>query len=201
MTFCCRLGDEYASKENILYESDNFFAVPALGQMGIEGYILLCSKEHYLGMGNIPKEYEPELERILKKTKKIISEIYNSEILVFEHGPRLGCHRGGGCLDHGHFHLIPTPVDIMDFLNKKFKTEEIKNFDRLREIYKNQQSSYLFIETQDNKRYIIKVDSPIPSQYLRQVIASKLVISNWDWRIDSDLETFKKTVEKLKNKF
>ena len=201
MGFCCRLGDEYQLKKNVLYESDNFFVVPTLGQMGIEGYVLLCCKEHHIGMGNIAEEHTSELESILERTKKIISETYGSEVLVFEHGPRLGCNNRGGCLDHGHLHIVPTSVDIIEFLQRMFKTEEIQDFSRLREIYEAQKSSYMFVETQDNKRYVIEVEFPIPSQYLRQVLASKMGFAEWDWRVNPDYETFERTVNQLKGKF
>ncbi len=201
MGSCCRLGDEYQLKKNILYESDNFFVVPTIGQMGIDGYVMLCSKEHYIGMGNIPEEHTSELESVLEKIKEVISETYNSEVLVFEHGPRLGCHKGGGCLDHSHLHIVPTSVNIMKFLQSKFKPEEIEDFNRLREIYEAQKSSYMFVETQDNKRYVIEVEFPIPSQYLRQVLASNVGIKDWDWRVNPDYETFERTVNQLKGKF
>jgi len=201
MSFCCRLGDEYQSKKNVLYESENFFVVPAIGQMGIEGYVLLCSKNHHIGIGNIPEEHTFELKSVLEKTKKVISETYDSEVLVFEHWPRLRCHKGGGCLDHSHLHIVPTSVDIMKFLHSKFKPEKIQDFSRLREIYEAQKSSYMFVETQDNKRYVIEVEFPIPSQYLRQVLASKSGITKWDWRINPDYETFERTVNQLKGKF
>jgi diadenosine tetraphosphate (Ap4A) HIT family hydrolase len=201
MGFCCRLGDEYQLKKNVLYESGNFFVVPTIGQMGIDGYVLLCSKEHHIGMGDIPKEHTSELESVLGRIKKVISETYGSEVLVFEHGPRLGCHKGGGCLDHGHLHIIPTSIDIMEFLQKMFKPEEIQDFSRLREIYEAQRSSYMFVETQDNKRYVIEVEFPIPSQYLRQVLASNMGIKEWDWRVNPDYGTFERTVNQLKGKF
>lgn len=200
MSFCCRLGDEYHLKKNILYETDNFFVVPTIGQMGIEGYVLLCSKEHYLGMGNLPDEYISEFVEVLAKTKKVISENYNSEVLIFEHGPKLGCTAGGGCLDHGHLHLVPTSLDIIPILNK-FKLKEITDFKKLKEISKAQKFSYMFIETQNGTRYIIEVDSPLPSQYLRQVIALGIGITEWDWKINPDYETFEKTIQHLKDKF
>jgi ATP adenylyltransferase len=201
MNSCCKLGNEYQLKKNVLDESENFFVVPAIGQMNIEGYVLLCSKKHSLGMGDIPQNHTAELETILDKTKQIISNTYNSDILIFEHGPKLRCHKGGGCLDHSHLHIVPTSVDIMKFLQKIFKPEKIQNLNRLREIYEAQKSSYMFIETQDNTRYVIEVEFPIPSQYIRQIIASKMNITAWDWRINPDYDTFEKTIDTLKNKF
>ncbi len=201
MDFCCRLGGEYISKKNILYESENFFVVPTLGQMGIEGYVLLCSKKHYLGVGNIPKEQIAELEVVLEKIKKILSEVYKSEVLVFEHGPKLACNSGGGCLDHFHLHIVPTSIDVMKFLKEKFEVKEIKDFEKIRKIYSEQKLSYMFVESQDKKRYIIEVNFPIPSQYLRQIIAAKMGTSEWDWKVNPDNKTFKNTIKRLKGKF
>lgn len=201
MDFCCKLGEEYQLKKNVLYESYNFFVVPTIGQMGIEGYVLLCSKEHYIGIGDIPEKDISELEFVLKVTKKVISETYNPSVLVFEHGPRLGCHKGGGCLEHSHLHIIPTSVNIINFLDETFNPEEVQDFNRLREIYEAKKSSYMFIENQENKRYVIDVELPIPSQYLRHVLALSRGIKNWDWRINPDYETFERTVNQLKGKF
>ena len=129
------------------------------------------------------------------------SKVYNSEVLVFEHGPRLNCYKGGGCLDHMHFHLVPTDVNLKNFLKPLFNLEEIKNFSRLREIYQNKKSSYLFFENQDKEKYLIEVDIPLPSQYLRQVISTSRGKKDWDWRIYPDDETFDKTLKRLKGEF
>jgi len=200
-TCCCRLGRELLDRHNILYESENFFIVPALGQLGIEGYLLLCSKKHYIGLGDIPETYYPELENFLDKTTNVVSSVYGPDILVFEHGPKLSCHKGGGCLDHAHLHLVPTSVDVMDFLNKIFKPKKINSLDKLKKIFKKQKSSYLFLIDQSKKRYVIEPTIPIPSQYIRQIIASKMGVKNWDWRINPDRKTFIKTIKRLKNKF
>lgn len=200
-TYCCRLGRELLDRHNIIYESENFFAVPALGQLGIEGYLLLCSKKHHIGLGDIPKIYYPELENFLDKTRNVIFSVYGSGVLMFEHGPRFSCHKGGGCLDHAHLHLVPTSVDVMDFLNKIFKPQKINGLDRLKKIFKKQKSSYLFLIDQSKKRYVIETTIPIPSQYIRQIIASKMGVKDWDWRINPDRKTFIKTIKRLKNKF
>lgn len=201
MNSCCRLGNEYYLKSNVLYESDNFFVVPTIGSMKINGYLLICSKKHFISIGNTPEEYEAEINDILNLTRKILIEKYNQRIIVFEHGPKLKCNKGGGCIDHAHLHLIPTPVDIVNFLNKKFNLEEINNFNKIREIYNKQEKSYIYIENHDLKKYVIELEFSIPSQYLRQIIASELKINNWDWRINPDHETFKETIEDLKGKF
>ncbi|MFC1697582.1 hypothetical protein ACFL1H_04575 [Nanoarchaeota archaeon] len=212
MASCCNLGKELDNKTNILFETDNFFVTPTIGQMNIEGYLLLCSKKHYLGVGDIPDKYHNELEELLENTRKLISSEYNSDTLVFEHGPKVGCFRGGGCLDHAHLHILPLNYDIITplitYLFKGlqvkdfYKLERIDDLQRLNEISQEQNSSYLMVEDAEHKRYVTEVNFFIPSQYLRQIVASKLERSEiWNWRTHPDYETFEKTILRLKDKF
>ncbi len=197
---CCALGEELVKKENILLESKNFFVVPALGSMGIEGYLLLCSKKHYQGVGDIPAPLEKELEKILERVKIKLTKFYKTEVVVFEHGPRLGCFKGGGCLDHAHFHLVPLEVDIIRYLKKFFKLREIRAFAPLRKINRKAKSSYFFVEAPVGKRYVAEVNSPLPAQYLRRVIASLAGKSDWDWKKFPDTAIFIKAVKNFKKK-
>lgn len=211
MVSCCRLGAELNSREKVLYESDNFFVIPTIGQMGIEGYLLLCSKEHFIGVGDVPAQYESELEEVLKTTRGVLSEHYNSDVLVFEHGPRIGCHRGGGCLDHSHLHILPISINLIESMALNLlnalqvkdysKIERIDSFGRLRDLYSSQEASYMFVESCDLKRYVTEVNFVIPSQYLRQIIALNIGATDWDWRSNPDHETVDRTVNNLQNRF
>ncbi|MBT4377059.1 hypothetical protein HOD29_06820 [archaeon] len=208
---CCRLGAEYFSGKNILNESENFFVVPSVGQMGIEGYVLICSKKHFNGSGDIPSEYHDELEKITELTRERISSFYQSDSLVFEHGPKVGCFKGGGCLDHAHLHVVTTSKDILsnllldmkDRLSPKdyYKLERIEGFDPLSKIYNSQTSSYMYLQTPDCKKFATEVNFFIPSQYIRQIISKSEGLSNWNWRTNPDPGTFQKTLNSLRNKF
>ncbi len=201
MRSCCILGEQLKRDREVLYRTHNFSVTPAYGQIGIEGYLLVCTNEHYIGIGGTPSALECELETVISKTLNVIADSYSPEIVVFEHGPKSDCHKGGGCLDHTHLHVVPTKVDVFGFLfNKHFKPEKIQGLERLRKIYETNNSSYLLLETQERKRFVFEVDI-IPSQYLRQIIAMGEGRSNWDWRKYPDEETFKKTLEKLRGKF
>ncbi len=201
MNKCCLLGEQINDSYRVLHEGNNFIVTPALGQLGIEGYLLICSKEHFVGICGMPANLDSELEIILDKTRQIISEHYTSNILVFEHGPRLGCYKGGGCLEHAHLHVVPTGVDVAGFLrDKDFVLEEVSDFSRLRNIHSEKKSSYLFLETQVRRRFVCEVDV-LPSQYLRRVIANLEVRDNWDWRTYPDYDSFYATLKKLRGKF
>lgn len=47
---CCPLGS-IPNEERVLYKTDNFFIAPTLGPIGIRGYLLLCAKQHFEGVG------------------------------------------------------------------------------------------------------------------------------------------------------
>lgn len=199
MDECCLLGAQINSKDKVIFETENFAVTPALGQMGIDGYLLICTKEHYIGICGMPPSLDEEFDELIAKTRKLIEENYSKEIVAFEHGPKLGCHKGGGCLDHAHLHVVPTKVDLLGYLNSFFTPVKIGDYSRLRDIQSKNESSYLFIETQGQSRYVFEVkDVALPSQYLRQMIAKEEGRKNWDWRQYPDWDTFYRTLKKLR---
>lgn len=202
MESCCALGEEGRREERILHRTSNFFVTPALGQIGIEGYLLICANEHFRGIGDMPATLDSELEALVDKARSVIAAHYSPDIIAFEHGPRLGCHKGGGCLEHAHLHLVPTAVDLFTFLKGKgLEPKFVSGFNKLREIVSRKQSSYLFVETWERAQYVVEVTIPLPSQYLRQIIATAEGKKEWDWRQYPDRETFERTLTRLRGKF
>jgi diadenosine tetraphosphate (Ap4A) HIT family hydrolase len=208
---CCRLGSEYPRRSNVLYETENFFVVPSIGQIGIEGYVLICSKVHRSGLGDVPPSQHEELEKLLRLTRSVLSSVYGIEPVVFEHGPRSPCQVGGACIDHAHLHVVPAPVDLMGTLlpllqkrlglGRFLRIERTEGFHRIREVFEGRKTSYLLCEEADRQRFVVEVDFPIPSQYLRQIIASELGSAEWDWQRYPHDDSFARTIESLKGKF
>ena len=208
---CCRLGSEYPRRSNVLHETENFFVVPTIGQIGIEGYVLICSKAHRSGLGDVPPSQHEELEKLLLLTRSVISSVYDVEAVVFEHGPRTTCQMGGASVDHAHLHVVPAPVDLMGTIlpllqrelgvGRFFRVERTEGFHRIREVFMGQKTSYLLFEGADRKRFIVEVNFPIPSQYLRQIIASELGSPEWDWRRFPHDDSFARSIGRLKGKF
>ena len=114
MSLCCALNYENIKKDRlIIHETNNYFVCPTLGSMGIRGYLLVISKEHFEGSGDIPQSLHEELDDIVNYSKARVKEVYGKESTVFEHGPKVGYCSGGGCLDHAHLHVVPG-VDIIE---------------------------------------------------------------------------------------
>lgn len=205
---CCNLGKEYETGKNILYESDNFFISPTVGSISIEGYILLCSKKHFHGTGDIPKNLYPELEEIVNLTRKKLFEKYKKDVLIFEHGPKVCNSSGGSCLDHAHLHCMPVSMNVMEKLvinllnglniSNKYSIEKMQSFDCLKQVYDKQKESYFFIETNNKERFMSTVNFSLPSQYIRKIVAKGLDrFWQWNWKEYPDIKTFNKTFEEL----
>jgi diadenosine tetraphosphate (Ap4A) HIT family hydrolase len=191
---CCRLGEELYREKHIITQSPNFFSIPSLGPMGIGGYLLLCSKKHYLGYCSIPTEILSEFETFFSSIKKRLKELYDSPTIAFEHGPK--CKDGfssGNSIDHAHIHILPTNKNIMSLLLHDFIITEIDYFHELNK-YSDKTVPYLFFEDQKENRYLLKPKKPLESQFLRKVICKAYGRENWNWKENFDLETFLDTL-------
>jgi diadenosine tetraphosphate (Ap4A) HIT family hydrolase len=182
------------NKEEIILETENFYITPSIGQI-VEGYLLICSKKHFIGAAFLPNELFKELEELKEKVKQILEKNYITPIF-FEHGAISSYERAGCCIEHLHLHAVPINLDIFYDLSKHFEYETIKE---LKEIKSKAKTSYIFYENNQSNKFLFHIKEPIPSQYLRQIIAARInQIYKWDWREYPGLEEFNKTLEKLK---
>lgn len=183
----------------ILFESDNFVVFPSLGQI-VEGYLLITSKKHYIGIGNVPSGQYPELDSICQRVRRVLTDAYETP-LFFEHGSISQTRKGGCCIDHAHIHAVPVKVDILQELAKHFGYHQIENFDALKNQFKKG-VPYFFYESNFGERYLFEVPEIVPSQYIQQVIAQKIrKPERWDWRMYFGIDELLGTIDKLKDKF
>jgi diadenosine tetraphosphate (Ap4A) HIT family hydrolase len=182
-------------EDTIIDESENFYAKPALGQF-VNGYILINSKKHYSNYSliNNAKLYN-ELQEFISKVSKNIRAFTNSEILLFEHGSinkycqDILCN--AKCVDHAHFHLLPIDLDIHSYLKEHFTFFLLNGIDNISSFNLD---SYIYYKFQ-NKEFIYKVDKPIQSQFVRQVICQSLGIGEkWNWKLYPYREKIAETI-------
>lgn len=202
--FCKELERGYLeiNKENkgnrIITETDNFVVFPALGPI-VEGHVLITSKEHYIGVGGVPKEFYEELEEIQKKVRSALKEIYGKS-LFFEHGASISGEKSACCIEHTHIHALPVNVDVEQVLTEKFPKKRIGKMEVLQEYFKNGKP-YFFVETNDIERSVFDIPDIVPSQYIRQIIATSIrKPERWDWGLCLGMEDMERTKEVLKEK-
>jgi ATP adenylyltransferase len=206
--YCCRLA-EAIEQERMLFQTDNFFVIPTLGSMGIEGYLLVVPKKHYHAIAEIPKKLSKELLELVGDVKTLISHEYGLSTLVFEHGPRLGNIDSGQSIDHAHLHLVPGvditedwAVDLMFRLGKVgqfYKVERVEGFQKAQDLI-GLGRSYLYVQNLQGAELLSEQNFHRPSQYFRAMVANQVGTSYWNWRLNPDPETLEKTVLRLKGR-
>ena len=195
----CRLCQKYKSEGSIIFENNNFWIAPALGQI-VEGYLLISTKKCYIGLSELPKSLLDELEILQKKVRKILLKYY-TEPIFFEHGAIASHRKGGCCIEHAHIHVVPIDIDLFNDISRYFRPKKIKKLRHLTQQF-SKQIPYIYYENQTGNKYLFELYKPIPSQYLRRLIALKLNNpEKYDWRLYPEIDKFNKTFEKLSGKF
>ncbi len=190
----CRLCGELERKLNTMYETENFFVVPGLGQL-TDGYLLICSKDH--NIRNIASIRDmSEFVEVQRRTRNVLTFHYGLPVF-FEHGSHGNNANSGCCIDHSHLHALSADISMNEFLDKHFESIQLDSLGDLQGV----KPPYLYFETATGKRYACQVDT-VPRQYLRQIAACQLgKPDKWDWRKHPAETEFQSTVRKLKGEF
>ncbi len=185
-------------RNRILFGSDEFAIMPSLGQL-VEGYLLVLPIKHFKALGDLPGPLFEELATISKRLGKIIKDQYGPYVL-FEHGAR--SEGVGGCgIYHAHLHATPlaSASDPVELLKLRFSYTELSH---LNEISKQSADlpSYLFYQDSDARLYLFDT-GPLPSQYMRKVLADALGGQDWNWRDAGREERLIATIRRLSGQF
>lgn len=185
----CILCKIYEGKDNptkkpmdmVIYESENFYVCPAKGAM-VEGYVMICPKEHILSCAALPKEQQAELWDVINDIKYLLKEIFNNDILMFEHGSgEAGQCKHEKSIVHAHLHVLPTNIKMTEeqmnqISMKEISYEELHQYDKV--------PYFWYIESREKMSIVADPSIYIPRQYARQILAEKLGIKGelWNWR-------------------
>ena len=153
MQDCCALATNPYRDGRVVHETPNFFVSAALGSIGIEGYVLLVSKEHFVGTGDMPEELHRELDDLIQHIRGVLNKVYGKDSFFFEHGPRVGRCGWGGCIDYAHVHAVPG-VDVtepfaedlvrrLDSEGLFYRVDKLDGFKRASDIYDAGKTSYI----------------------------------------------------------
>lgn len=187
-------------EDSIIYENDNVYIQVDISPLCV-GHILIITNAHYLNFFETSDEIKKDVNSLKDKIKEIYREIYNTDVLFFEHGSAKPGYAGSS-IDHAHLHCIPYKFDINESLNKLLGKPlecDILSSDY---IFKNE-FSYIYTENPQGEKLIYKVEI-LPSQFLRKLISEKLNKKDYLWQdkcLQSDsAENLKQTIKDLKNR-
>lgn len=198
--YCRYLAGYPADNERTVYQSENFFVLPTVGQF-ITGYLLIIPFEHVMSNAELDAERLEEFKEVLSDLEYLLKLTYNaSNVLVWENGSgNCGIGKAKDSIVHSHVHVCPsqyTSEKIMSVSGFPFETitlDELKNY---------KEHSYLLVRTPDHNVWKINNNPElyIPRQYVRQLVAEEYGLpgDSWNWRTHHFSKKMYQTVEDIK---
>jgi len=222
----CAMCGNILEKKNILKYKSQWIA-PDFGAI-TSGYLLLFSNRCVPSIGYFNKVEFRDVEKLITKTREILSKRYKRNVVFFEHGAVDGyAKKAGCCVAHAHIHAVPIPEDINLALFEtdlkayvgRLKKQKIDRLEEIKKLIKNKSSYLLYITTTGNKFVYDIADKQIPSQMFRKYISnipeiktknSKWLKKNnilgvneftWDWRQFRPAQRYNNTANYLLSEF
>ena len=198
--YCKILKNMESIPERRVYQSNNFFVIPTLGEF-IKGYLLIVPINHIMSMAELNNSSIKEFKEVMQDIEYILNLTYSTtKFLVWENGTgNLGIGKAKDSIVHAHTHIAPSNLTINQIKNmSRFNFTKI-SLDNLNE-YSN--DSYLLIRDDNTQDWWINNNSKlyIPRQYIRQLLASEYNIQEedaWNWRTHPFRELMEQTVNDI----
>lgn len=171
----------HALASRVWLSSPSFVALPSLGQLAA-GHTLIVPRRHVLSIGHLSADTDPELTLFKQRVADAIHRY--GRAIWFEHGCVDELTNGGCGIYHAHLHAVPVteePEGVLAKLGEQFRSAKVSGWrDLSSRVVAG--SPYLYYETSFGDRYVFEIPSPLPSQFMRQLISGNLGHHLWDWR-------------------
>ena len=188
------------AEDCILFENDNIYVQVDISPLCL-GHILIITNDHYFNFFETPNNIKEDVIKLKENISNIYKQIYNTDILIFEHGSAQSGYAGAS-IDHAHLHCIPYRFDISPTLDAQLGQPIDCDILSLNSNFKNE-FSYIYLESKQIGKKIYKVEK-LPSQFLRRLVFEKQGSKEYLWQekcITSDSEkNLKQTILDLQNK-
>src|SRR6266542_131449 len=167
----CELCGEFVSgvcpyelgvDSRILFRNDNFIIIAALGSF-IDGYVLICPREHKPSFAYLDRKRLKEASIIIRATEQILTTYYVPPT-AFEHGATQSGLRAGGCIDHAHLHVVPGNPGLDALLRSSFCPVELNDWPELGSWI---DTPYLLAKAPGDGILVSPASDGLPSQFLR----------------------------------
>jgi diadenosine tetraphosphate (Ap4A) HIT family hydrolase len=163
------------------------------------GHLLVVPRQDLPSFTVLPEDGWQEWIELRGRLRELIAEHWLRPTLL-EHGSTREM-RGGACVSHAHIHLVPIGTDLLAAINADGL--EMRAVADQRGVAQGQpERPYIYLETPEEECWHTWVDQhPIPSQYIRQLIARELGLAepSWDWGTVVFKDLLRETVAVLGN--
>jgi len=174
------LSPNWPYPDRILFSNPSAFLVPGYSPQ-VYPYALLLPRRHTISMAKTTPGERTGAFACLQSLLDL--RVGGSDTLyIFEHGGCINPSGSNACLDHAHYHVIPSTVDIFtDFVREKhptpftFSPQSTVEYER-----------YLFAGIYQGGALVdgFIAESHLPErQYFRRLIARQIGDPRWNWRL------------------
>jgi len=135
-------------KEDILWESDNFFVKVGVGLLA-PGHVMIIPKEHISCFAELPYQLGKEFISLKENIASRIKSNF-SDPIIYEHGVY------SQSINHAHLHFIPSKNEfyklenLRDNIFKGLKSVQISDIFKIRDIFEKE-GSYCYLEEKCQK--------------------------------------------------
>lgn len=159
--------------KKVLVETANFYVTYDACAL-LDGHVEIHAKEHIGCSAEINPEHQQEFIRLKKWVGDLIQDIYGC-VSFYEHGRAGHCSMtvDGVICHHFHMHALPLQDDISAEVTILVKPIVIASEEEIPALYERY-DQYLYFENTSGKKFFFPVRKPIPSHYLRTVIAESI---------------------------
>lgn len=179
-------------QKKIFAETENFYITFDASPL-LEGHVDLHTKDHIGCSAEIDSEIYEEFTALKQWVGEIITDIYG-QVSFYEHGRAGHCSmtlNGVEC-HHFHMHALPLDEDIPAEVSKMFKPIMLGDENDI-PIQYERYDQYLYFENTDGEKFFFPANKPLPSHYLRTVIANAIgKPERSDWESYGDKESLNK---------
>lgn len=138
----CIFCDYESIKEDVLWESKNFFVKVGVGILS-PGHVMLITKKHFICFAELPESLHEELLTLKERiTDKINSSF--SKPIIYEHGIY------SQSVKHAHIHFVPSESEFHKIKSIKeafnyLESMQVDDIFEIKDIYRKEMS-YFYLE-------------------------------------------------------
>jgi hypothetical protein len=193
------LGDDTISNATLMI-SDHFAVIPSVGPL-VVGHNLVVTRGHSNGiMAGLPQSELPELRNICERSMEIlVKDTLGLQLLCFEHGSRCELKHSLCSTGHGHLHHLPLPNgDVEAVLNaiggQWFEVDDFREISDSLAPFQEYIVAFSLIPERKKVHGVVLDAAHVSSQHLRKLIADRLGIAGWDWKVNMNGALLRQTL-------
>lgn len=142
------------------------------------GHVLIVPDVHVRSAALLGAEQLARLDDLLARLCRGLAEIFDSPVVVFEHGTGGERQKYACCLDHVHLHAVPTTADVGRWFENEpslLEVEELADLTLLAD------QEYLFARRHGERGRAWAAEGQA-SQVFRRLIADHEGVLLWNWQ-------------------